>query len=74
MHFEVMTAARVYEPADERVRVTFLESARFYHVLGENPDFDRLLAMLANSAAEGRPVEVGLRSIASDVIESVRPV
>lgn len=71
---EVMTVARVFEPTDEGVEAVFLESAMFYRLERENPDFDRLLAILSNSAAEGRPVEVGLRSITSNIIESVRPV
>lgn len=62
-----MTVARVYEPADEWVRVTFLESARFYRVLKSNPALKDILATLKHGAV----VEVGLESITSDVIENV---
>lgn len=67
---EIMTVARVYEPADEWVRVAFLESARFYRVLKSNPAFEDILATLK----QGSSAEVGLESITSDVIESVKAV
>jgi hypothetical protein len=69
---EVMTVARVFEPADDGVEVVFLESAMFYRLPKENPEFGSMLALLKNAHAEGYRVEVKLGSLHSNVIEGVK--
>ena len=70
-----LTVARIREPkSEDYVEVMFLESARFYRLSKDNPEFEEIIASLRDAAATGRPVEVGLASISSDVIEDIRPV
>jgi len=68
-----MTVARVLEPEEDLVEVTFYESARFYKVPRKNPAFDSILALLKNAQANGKPVRVNLADY-DDIIESVEPV
>ena len=70
--YRELTVAQIRsrEGADH-VTVLFLESARFYRLLREQPQFDELLARLRVSELERRPVRVGLASLDSDVIEDV---
>jgi hypothetical protein len=69
-----MTVAQVREQKGvDYVEVIFLESARFYRLLKENPAFDEILASLRDAESKGRPVEVRLASLGSEVIEDVRP-
>jgi hypothetical protein len=70
---ELMTVARVFEPASEGVEVIFLESARFYKVSRVNPDFESIVSALREAAENGTRVEVVRKSITSDVIVGVKP-
>lgn len=66
-----MTAARVLDD-ESGVDVVFLESAQFYRLSREHPEFDALTATLREAVKKGTPVEVGTESIASDTIVDVR--
>jgi hypothetical protein len=69
-----MTVAQIREQKGvDYVEVIFLESARFYRLLKENPAFDEILASLRDAESKGRPVQVRRASIGSDVIEYARP-
>jgi hypothetical protein len=71
LYSQNMTTARVIE-AHDGVEVVFLESARFYKLLKENPAFDLLVAALRDSVEMGSPVEVSTASPASSVIEDIK--
>jgi hypothetical protein len=67
-----MTVATIRERAGaDDVDVAFLESARFYKLLKDNPAFDEALRLLRDSMATGRPLTVGLASPGDSVIEEV---
>ncbi len=69
-----MTVARIREqPGAEAVKVTFLESARFYELPRSHPSFDRILGQLREAKAQGRALKIRLPSLASGVIEDVEP-
>jgi hypothetical protein len=72
-HYRAMTVADIRETtADDYVEVIFLESARFYKLFRENPAFGDTMTSLRESLAKGRAVDVGTRSLDSDVLEEVR--
>ncbi|MFP5285920.1 MAG: hypothetical protein ACLGI9_09310 [Thermoanaerobaculia bacterium] len=67
-----MTVASVRErPGADSVRVSFLESARFYELPRSHPDFDKLLARLREAKEQGCALKVRLPSLDSGVIEDV---
>jgi hypothetical protein len=70
-----MTAVRIrkHEGADH-IEVIFLESAQFYRLLKNNPAFDSIIAVLEDAIAKGLAVEVRLASLASNIIEDIRPI
>jgi len=68
---QVMTIARVFDRGEDGAEVIFLESAMFYRLPRENPDFDSILAVLKNAQANGRSVRVNLAPDSDNIIESV---
>jgi hypothetical protein len=62
---------RSREGADH-VEVMFLESARIYKLLMEQPGLDELLERLREAEQAGRAVRVGLASLDSDLIKDVQ--
>jgi hypothetical protein len=62
---------RSREGADH-VEVMFLESARIYKLLMEQPGLDELLERLRKAEQAGRAVRVGLASLDSDLIKDVQ--
>ena len=70
-----MTVAHVRERGEwDHAEILFLESARFYRLPKAHPAFDEALGLLRAAAGEGRALEIGLASLDSDVIETVREV
>jgi hypothetical protein len=68
-----LTVAQIRGGEDtERVEILFLESARIYKLLREQPGFGELLERLRQAEGERRSVAIGLTSLDSDVIEDVR--
>jgi hypothetical protein len=53
------------------VEVLFLESARIYKLLKDQPNFDELLNRLQAAERDGRPVRVAPASPHGDVIDDV---
>jgi hypothetical protein len=67
-----MTVASIRErPGAETVKVTFLESARFYELPRSHPSFDRILGQLREALEQGRVLKIRLPSLTSDVIQDV---
>jgi hypothetical protein len=66
-----MTPVRVMED-DGGVAVVFLESARFYKIAADDPEFDSLLATLREAVEKNESVDVHTESIDSDIIKNVR--
>lgn len=71
-YIRLMTPAHVR--VGEEVEVAFLESARFYRLLSDNPQFDRILDLLRRGAHEGIALRIGCDGPASEVIRSADPV
>lgn len=71
----VMTVANIREPVEgDHVVVVFLESARFYRLEKDNPEFESTLASLRNALESSRPLVVHLPAIDSDRIIKVSEV
>jgi hypothetical protein len=67
-----MTVAQIRRHEDrDYAQIAFLESARFYKLMEENPDFASILERLESARATGSVVDVALASVDSDVIENV---
>ncbi len=67
-----MTVANIRESSEtDFAEIVFLESARFYRLLHRNPKYDLLLRLLRTALKQGRPLEVRLTSMDSDIIENV---
>lgn len=65
-----MTVAHVREQAQEdAIEVMFLESARFYRLLRNNPNFDAVLKRLRDGMRKGGVLEIRVASLDSDIIE-----
>ena len=54
------------------VEVMFGESARFFRLLREHPDYGGLIEQLQNALEQNARVRVCCKSFASDLIEDVR--
>jgi hypothetical protein len=71
--YRELTPAHIRVPAGaDCAEVVFLESARFYRLFKKHPKYDEMLISLRDAMAKRHTVEVGLASLASDVIEEVR--
>ncbi len=68
-----MTVAQIREqtPGDA-VEVMFLESARFYRLLRNKPNFSAILERLRDASQKRQPVEIALASPDSDLIADVK--
>lgn len=66
-----MTPVRIIEDPDA-VRIVFLESARFYELARDNPEFDSLVETLRESIEGSESVEVQTASIDSDLITDIK--
>lgn len=65
-----MTVAQIREQTHgDAVEVMFLESARFYRLLRNNPNFDDVLKRLRNGMRKGGVLEIRVASPHSDIIE-----
>jgi hypothetical protein len=64
-----MTVLRI-RPADDGSAVVFAESARFYQLRADHPDYARLRQRLASSL--GKVVKIRLNEPHGDRIEDVR--
>ena len=72
-HYLNMTVAQLRgSPSDDFAKVVFLESARFYRLLREHPDHERLLKLLRDAMNDRRALKVGLARADSDIIEDVQ--
>ncbi len=72
-YYRAMTVAQVRRPEGVRdAEIVFLESARFYKLLETSPSFEKMLRLLRNGMAKGRPLKVRCASVDSDVIEEVQ--
>jgi len=68
-----MTVAHIRERKGvDYVEVAFLESARFYRLLRENPAYDEALRLLRDFMAKGLVLRVRFASLDSDIIEQVQ--
>jgi hypothetical protein len=71
--YRELTVAHIRSRDDpDHVEVLFLESARIYKLLREQPGSDELLERLREAEVERRVVRVGLASLDSDVVEDVQ--
>jgi hypothetical protein len=71
--YRELTVARVRNgEGTAQTEVLFLESARVYRLLEEQPGFREFLDRLQSAETSGCAVSVGFRSLESDVIEYVR--
>lgn len=72
-HYREMTVAHIRESKGaDYVEVVFLESARFYRLLKENPTYDKALRLLRDAMEKGRVLKIGLASLDSDTINEVQ--
>lgn len=70
--YREMTVAHLREREDTGcVEVAFLESARFYKVLKQNPAFDEILGKLRGALKNGEGLRVRCTSPNGDVIQGV---
>ena len=53
------------------VDVVFLESARFYRLMRDNPNFERALRLLTEAASETGALRISFDSEDSDLIDDV---
>ncbi|MDH3317804.1 MAG: hypothetical protein OER43_18820 [Gammaproteobacteria bacterium] len=68
-----MTVAHIRERTGaDHVHVVFLESARFYRLNRENPNFEQALRLLREAMTKGSVVNVGFASPHSEIIHEVR--
>lgn len=71
--YREMTVAHIREPKGaDFVEVAFLESARFYKLLGKNPSYAEALKLLREALANKRVLKVGVVSLDSDKIEEIK--
>ena len=67
-----LTVGHVREPDPSgNIEVIFLESARFYRLLRNNPKFNDVLKRLRDAEKEKRPINAATASMESDIIEDV---
>lgn len=67
-----MTVAHIREQTQgDAVEVMFLESARFYRLLRNTPNFSAILERLRDARQKGEPVEIAIASPGSDLIADV---
>ena len=68
-----MTVAQIREPERaDYVQVVFLESARFYKLMRDNPEFDQALKLLRDALLNPRVLFVALEALDSDLIQEIR--
>jgi hypothetical protein len=68
-----MTVAHIREQTQgDAVEVMFLESARFYRLPRNKPNFSALLERLRDAKQNGEPVEIATASSGSDLIDDVK--
>ena len=72
LHTREMTVAQIREPEHaDYVQVVFLESARFYKLMKDNPGFDRALKLLRDALINPRLLLVSVASLDSDLIQKI---
>jgi len=70
-----MTVANIRDrPGAESVKVTFLESARFYELPRSHPSFERILGRLRQAKEQGRALKIRFPPPESGVIQDVEPL
>lgn len=71
-YFREMTVAHIREGSSpDYVEIIFLDSARFYTLKKDNPDFVRIMNLLSEAKSKKKVVKVYLSSLESDIIENV---
>jgi hypothetical protein len=71
--YREMTVANIREQsATDHIDIVFLESARFYKLYRQNPNFEQILRLLQEAMAKGSVIDVRLESPHSDIIQGVR--
>jgi len=71
----IMSPAHIREPGGiDYAEVIFLESARFFRLNKENPEFDSIVALLRDASEKKLMLEIFFESSASNTIEEVKPV
>lgn len=74
-HYRKMTVAHIRETSRaDSVEVMFLESARFYRLLRNNPAFDNVLKRLRDAMTRRQVLDVEFSSQDSEIIESLNEV
>lgn len=72
-HYREMTVAHIREQKGvDYVEVVFLESARFYRLLRENPAYDEALRLLRDVMTKGQVLKVRFASLDTNIIEEVQ--
>ena len=67
-----MTVAKIREPEHaDYVQVVFLESARFYRLMRDNPEFDQALILLRDALLNPHLLLVSAASLDSDLIQKI---
>jgi hypothetical protein len=61
-----------YRDDKEFVEVVFLESARFYRLMKQDPGYDRMLSKLETALSTSGSITVCFQSIGADIILDVR--
>ena len=71
--YREMTVVNIREQTGtDHIDIVFLESARFYKLYRDNPDFEQSLLLLQEAMTKGGVIDVGLVSSHSDIIQDVR--
>lgn len=71
-YFREMTVAHIREGSSpDYVEIIFLDSARFYTLKKDHPEFGRILSLLIDALSKKKAVKVYLSSLESDIIENV---
>ena len=70
--YRELTVAHIREPkGEDYLEVVFLESARFYKLLKQNPTYNEIVRLLQDAMAKRRVLKVRCASPDSDIIEGV---
>lgn len=68
-----MTVAQIREQSSpDHTEIVFLESARFYTLRKNHPEFTRLMHLLKDAKQKNRIVKVYLSSMESDIIVDIK--
>lgn len=72
-YFREMTVAHIRDGSSpDHVEIIFLESARFYTLKKNHPEFGLIMSILSEAQLKKNAVKVYLSSLDSDIIENVK--